>query len=82
MKLSKVALALTTLIVVFSASMVLADSDARKSFDLLPPELVAVWTERIPQLRPQLVPAVNHYTILFDRQGAAAVARAITTTAA
>jgi hypothetical protein len=35
MKLSKVVLALTTLIVVLSASMVLADSDARKSFDLL-----------------------------------------------
>jgi pimeloyl-ACP methyl ester carboxylesterase len=49
---------------------------------LLPPDLVAMWTDRIPQLRPQLVPAVNHYTILFDRQGAAAVARAITTTAA
>jgi hypothetical protein len=29
-----------------------------------------------------VVPDVNHYTILFDRQGAAAVARAITTTAA
>jgi lipase len=49
---------------------------------LLPPDLVAMWTDRIPQLRPQLVPAVNHYTILFGRQGAAAVARAITTTAA
>jgi lipase len=48
---------------------------------LLPPELVAVWQERVPQLRPQLVPDVNHYTVLFDRPGAAAVARAITTAA-
>jgi lipase len=49
---------------------------------LLPPALVAAWTERVPQLRPQLVSDVNHYTILFDRQGAAAVARAITSAAA
>jgi pimeloyl-ACP methyl ester carboxylesterase len=49
---------------------------------LLPPDLVAMWAERVPQLRPQLVPDVNHYTILFDRRGASAVARAITTTAA
>ncbi len=49
---------------------------------LLPPELVATWAERVPQLRPQVVPGVNHYTILFDRQAAATVARAITTTAA
>jgi pimeloyl-ACP methyl ester carboxylesterase len=49
---------------------------------LLPPDLVAMWAERVPQLRPQLVPDVNHYTILFDRRGAAAVARAITATAA
>jgi hypothetical protein len=49
---------------------------------LLAPDLVAVWAERVPYLRPQTVPDVNHYTILFDRQGAAAVARAITTTAA
>jgi hypothetical protein len=35
MKLRKLALALSTLIVVLSASMVLADSDAHKSFDLL-----------------------------------------------
>lgn len=49
---------------------------------LLPADLVATWTERVPQLRPQIVPDVNHYTILFDRQGAAAVARAITSVAA
>jgi lipase len=48
---------------------------------LLPSDLVAKWHERVPQLRPQLVPDVNHYTILFDRQAAATVARAITTTA-
>jgi pimeloyl-ACP methyl ester carboxylesterase len=49
---------------------------------LLPPELVTTWVERVPQLRPQLVPDVNHYTILFNRQAAATVARAITTVAA
>jgi lipase len=48
---------------------------------LLPPELVGVWAERVAQLRPQTVPGVNHYTILFDRQAAATVARAITTIA-
>jgi len=48
---------------------------------LFPPELVATWAERVPALRPQRVPGVNHYTILFDRQGAAAVAQAITTVA-
>jgi pimeloyl-ACP methyl ester carboxylesterase len=48
---------------------------------LFPPELVAAWAERVPQLRPQQVPDVNHYTILFDRQAAAIIARAITTVA-
>jgi len=48
---------------------------------LLPSELVTVWAERVPQLRPQLVPDVNHYTILFDKQAAATVVRAITTAA-
>jgi pimeloyl-ACP methyl ester carboxylesterase len=48
---------------------------------MLPAELVTAWHERVPQLRPRLVPEVNHYTILFDRPGAAAVARAITTAA-
>jgi len=47
----------------------------------LPSELVAVWAERVPQLRPQLVPDVNHYTILFDKQAVATVVRAITTAA-
>ncbi len=45
---------------------------------LIPAETVAAWQERAPKLRPQLVPEVNHYTILFDRQAAAAVAAAIT----
>ena len=45
---------------------------------LLPPELVATWAGRIPQLRPRLVPDVNHYTIVFDKAAAAAVAAAIT----
>jgi lipase len=44
---------------------------------LFPPEAVAAWQERSPQLRPQMVPEVNHYTILFDRQAAAAVSQAI-----
>jgi lipase len=45
---------------------------------VLPPELVATWTERSPQLRPRLVPDVNHYTIMFDKAAAAAIAAAIT----
>jgi len=44
---------------------------------LLPPEVVTAWTERVPPLRPQVVPGVNHYTILFDKEGAAAVSQAI-----
>jgi pimeloyl-ACP methyl ester carboxylesterase len=46
-----------------------------------PPDLVASWRERAPQLRPLLVPGVNHYTIMYEPKGAAAVARAITTKA-
>ncbi|MBV8928307.1 MAG: alpha/beta hydrolase [Mycobacteriaceae bacterium] len=49
---------------------------------LYTPEYVAGWQERVPQLRPQLVPDTNHYTILFSMHGAAAVARAITSTPA
>lgn len=48
---------------------------------LMPAELVAEWQERVPPLRPQLVPDVNHYTIMFDKQAAAAIARAMTTVA-
>jgi lipase len=48
---------------------------------LLPAETVAAWQERAPKLRPQLVPEVNHYTIVFDRRAAATVAAAITTAA-
>jgi lipase len=48
---------------------------------LYPPEYVAEWHERVPQLRPHLVPDTNHYTILFGKHGAAEVARAITTRA-
>jgi hypothetical protein len=44
---------------------------------LYPPEVVAKWQERSPQLRPQVVPEVNHYTILFDKHAAAAVSQAI-----
>jgi lipase len=46
---------------------------------LLPPELVAAWADRVPHLRPQRVPDVNHYTILFDKRAVAVVVRAITT---
>ncbi len=45
---------------------------------LLPPELVATWRRRVPQLRPKLVPGVNHYTILFQPGGVAAIVQAIT----
>jgi pimeloyl-ACP methyl ester carboxylesterase len=43
-----------------------------------PDWLVATWRERAPQLRPELVPAVNHYTILFASRAAATVAGALT----
>jgi pimeloyl-ACP methyl ester carboxylesterase len=48
---------------------------------LLPAEVVASWTERVPALRPQTVPGVNHYTIMFEREAAAAVSQAIRTAA-
>ncbi len=44
---------------------------------LIPSEVVAAWAERVPALRPQVVPGVNHYTILFHSRGAAAVSQAI-----
>jgi lipase len=44
---------------------------------LLPPEVVAAWQERVPALRPQTVPGVNHYTIMFEREAAAVVSQAI-----
>jgi len=44
---------------------------------VLPPELVAAWQERVPALRPQTIPGVNHYTILFEPEAAAAVSQAI-----
>ncbi len=44
---------------------------------MFPPEVVAAWAERVPALRPQTVPGVNHYTIMFDKEGAAAVSQAI-----
>ena len=48
---------------------------------LQPPDLVATWQDRVPQLRPLLVPDANHYTIMYSGTGAAAIARAITTKA-
>jgi pimeloyl-ACP methyl ester carboxylesterase len=44
---------------------------------LIPSEVVEAWQERVPALRPQVVPDVNHYTIMFQREGAAAVSQAI-----
>jgi lipase len=44
---------------------------------LLPPQVIASWQERVPVLRPQTVPGTNHYTILFEREAAAAVSQAI-----
>jgi len=44
---------------------------------LIPADVVEAWQERVPALRPQVVPDVNHYTILFQREGAAAVSQAI-----
>ena len=44
---------------------------------LIPHEVVAAWAERVPALRPQVVPGMNHYTILYDKEGAAAVSQAI-----
>jgi pimeloyl-ACP methyl ester carboxylesterase len=43
---------------------------------LIPHDTVQAWQERVPALRPQAVPGMNHYTILFDREGAAAVSQA------
>ena len=44
---------------------------------LISPEAVAGWTGRLPALRPQVVPETNHYTIMFAKEGAAAVSQAI-----
>ncbi len=44
---------------------------------LIAPEAVAAWTERVTALRPQVVPETNHYTIMFEKAGAAAVSQAI-----
>ena len=44
---------------------------------MIPHDVVETWHERVPALRPQVVPGTNHYTILFDREGAAAVSQAI-----
>lgn len=44
---------------------------------LIAPEAVAAWTGRVPALRPQAVPETNHYTIMFGKEGAAAVSQAI-----
>jgi hypothetical protein len=51
--------------------------NVRRAATELPHELVAAWNERVPALRPQVVPRVNHYTIMFNKEGAAAVSQAI-----
>ncbi len=48
---------------------------------LLPDWLVATWRERAPQLRPEIVPATNHYTILFAADAVATVVATLTETA-
>jgi lipase len=45
---------------------------------LLPAELVAAWQQRVPHLRPRLIPDVNHYTILFEPHATRAIAGVIT----
>jgi pimeloyl-ACP methyl ester carboxylesterase len=44
---------------------------------LIAPEVIAAWQGRVPALRPQVVPDMNHYTIMFAKEGAAAVSQAI-----
>jgi len=44
---------------------------------LISHDVVETWRGRVPVLRPQVIPETNHYTILFDREGAAAVSQAI-----
>lgn len=43
-----------------------------------PDALAAAWTARLPELRDELVPDCNHYTILFDDRCAALVAGRLT----
>jgi len=45
---------------------------------LHPPELVRAWQQRAPQLRPRLIPGVNHYTILFEPHATRTIAEVIT----
>jgi hypothetical protein len=45
---------------------------------LQPPELMEAWQRRAPQLRPQVIQDVNHYTMLFAPHATAAIAAAIT----
>jgi pimeloyl-ACP methyl ester carboxylesterase len=45
---------------------------------MLPDWLVATWAQRVALLRPELVPDVNHYTILFAPAAAARVASVLT----
>jgi pimeloyl-ACP methyl ester carboxylesterase len=44
---------------------------------LYPPEWIAAWQQRLPNIDRQDVRGVNHYTILFSDFGAASVAQAV-----
>jgi pimeloyl-ACP methyl ester carboxylesterase len=46
---------------------------------LQPPDLVTFWQERVPALRPRLVPDVNHYTMMFEPHAVNTIVTAITT---
>ncbi|HEX4815483.1 MAG TPA: alpha/beta hydrolase [Nonomuraea sp.] len=45
---------------------------------LLPDDLTAPWTARLPNLRDELIPDCNHYTIMFDDRCAATVVDRLT----
>ncbi|GAA3199356.1 alpha/beta hydrolase [Nonomuraea roseoviolacea] len=45
---------------------------------MLPDELAAAWTARLPHLEDEVVPDCNHYTILFEERCASLVAARLT----
>ncbi|NUW31455.1 alpha/beta hydrolase [Nonomuraea sp. SMC257] len=47
---------------------------------MLPDELAAAWTARLPHLEDEVVPDCNHYTILFEERCASLVAARLTGT--
>ncbi|PZG12025.1 alpha/beta hydrolase [Nonomuraea aridisoli] len=48
---------------------------------LLPDDLARPWTARLPELRDEVVPGCNHYTILFDERCVATVVDRLTSEA-